>query len=70
MAWLQSTPLTYLHISVLTLGEIRKGAEKLPNSHKRHTIVKWLKIDLLREFFGRIVNINEEIADKWGYISS
>lgn len=57
-------------LSVITLGEIRKGAEKLLDQQKKQKIIHWLEVDLIRRFYGRIINIDAEVADKWGYISS
>jgi predicted nucleic acid-binding protein len=57
-------------LSVITLGEIRKGAEKLQDQSKKQKIIHWLEADLTRRFYGRIINIDAEVADKWGYISS
>lgn len=57
-------------LSVITLGEIRKGAEKLQDHSRKQKIIHWLEVDLTRRFYGRIINIDAEVADKWGYISS
>ena len=70
ISWLNSINANYFCISVLTLGEIRKGAEKLQDISRKQKIVKWLQIDLARDFAERIIAIDEEVADKWGYITS
>ena len=69
LEFLSNIPINKLSLSVLTLGEIRKGAEKLTDSRKQK-IITWLEIDLLDRFYGRIINIDAVVADKWGYISS
>ncbi len=59
-----------LYLSVLTLGEIRKGVEKLVESTaKKQKITQWLELDLVELFYGRIIHIDAIISDKWGYIS-
>lgn len=68
MSWLKSISSTHFYISVISLGEIRKGTEKLPESLKRQQLEAWLEIDLPRNFLGRIINIDSEISNKWGYI--
>ena len=68
--WLESIDSNYFSISVLTLGEIRKGVEKMGNTTKKQQIIQWLEINLVQEFSGRIIDINHNVADKWGYISS
>ena len=57
-------------LSVITLGEIRKVAEKLQDQLKKQKIIYWLEVDLTKRFYEKIINIDSEIADKWGYISS
>lgn len=57
-------------LSVITLGEIRKGIEKLQDQSKKQKIIYWLEVDLVQRFCGRIINIDYEVSDKWGYISS
>ena len=70
LKWLSSIDITQCALSVLTLGEIRKGAEMLEDKSKKHQIKQWLEIDLLKQFYGRIIYIDAKIADKWGYICS
>lgn len=66
--WFESVPSDSLYISVLTIGEIRKGVEKLPSSKKKEKILSWLDYTLLDWFGDRILPIDFEVADKWGYI--
>jgi predicted nucleic acid-binding protein len=69
--WLLSIDSYKLCISVLTLGEIRRGVEKLvENPSKKQKITQWLENDLVEGFYGRIIHIDTMISDKWGYISS
>ncbi len=70
LAWLSSIDSPKLFLSVLTLGEIRKGVEKLGDPFKKQKITQWLEIDLLGMFYGRIIDIDSAVSDKWGYISS
>lgn len=68
--WLSGMDVMAFSLSVLTIGEIRKGIEKLQDNARRQKILQWLEMDLSKRFYGRILPINEAIADKWGYISS
>lgn len=70
IAWLMSIDSQKFSISVLTLGEIRKGIEKLQDVSRKQKITNWLENDLVNRFYGRIINIDAGIADKWGYITS
>lgn len=70
LAWLSSTDIFKFSLSVLTLGEIRKGIEKIEDITKKQKIIQWLEIDLPDRFEGRMISITASVADKWGYISS
>ena len=68
--WLDSIDAEKFSLSVITLGEIRKGIEKLPDHTKKQQIIQWLETELIERFYGRIINIDAAVADKWGYITS
>ena len=68
--WIRSEPEANLYLSVLTIGELRKGIERLPASHKRNTIEAWLNNELRRRFSGRILPVNEDVAERWGLESA
>ncbi len=68
--FLRSIDADKFALSVITIGEIRKGIEKLQDQSRKQKVIRWLEIDLLERFYGRIINIDAEVADKWGYICS
>ena len=68
--WFQSVPDDSLHLSVLTLGEIRKGVEKIKENERKEKLRLWLEHDLLVWFANRILPINEQVADKWGRLQN
>jgi len=43
--WFESAPQEGLYLSVLSLGEIRKGVEKMPKGRRRNQILSWLEHD-------------------------
>ena len=65
-AWFASVPDETLHLSVLTIGEIRKGVERLPPSRKRERLRLWLEHDLAEWFAERLLPIDVGVADRWG----
>jgi predicted nucleic acid-binding protein len=65
-AWMRSQSPMSMGISVLTLGEIRKGVELLPTGGRRSSLEAWLSTDLPRQFHGRILPVDEEVAAEWG----
>jgi predicted nucleic acid-binding protein len=64
--WMQERPAQTLFLSVLTLGEIRKGIEKLDSGNKKQTLLDWLELQLPGYFRGRLLNIDTPVADRWG----
>ena len=68
--WIRSEPETKLYLSVLTIGELRKGIDKLPKSHKRNKIEAWLNFELRNRFSGRILSVDDEVAERWGLESA
>jgi predicted nucleic acid-binding protein len=69
VAWLDSIDESLVHLSVLTLGEIRKGIAALPRLSRRAALELWLETSLRRRFAGRILPVDEAVADRWGRIA-
>lgn len=59
-----------VYLSVITIGEISKGIEKLPNSKRKQDLEVWLKENLLIRFEDNIISLNTEILIKWGELSA
>jgi len=68
--WVEAADESVLFLSVLTLGEIRKGIEHLPSGRSRARLESWLQMDLRARFRDRILPVDEEIADRWGTLSA
>lgn len=66
--WFKDVPSESLYMSVLSIGEIRKGIEKLEASSKKSKLVLWLEQDLPSWFEDRILAIDRDVGEKWGYI--
>jgi predicted nucleic acid-binding protein len=64
--WFSKRPVGSLFVSVLTLGEIRKGVETLTDSRRRLALLDWLETALPAFFSGRVLPIDAAIADRWG----
>ena len=64
--WFVERPAQHLFLSVLTLGEIRRGVERLPAGSRRDTLLQWLQDELPAFFAGRIVGIDAAVAHRWG----
>ena len=64
--WFAERPASTLFLSVLTLGELRKGAEGLKGATRRMALLDWLDADLPAFFTGRILSVDAPVADRWG----
>jgi predicted nucleic acid-binding protein len=70
MEWMEAADERLLYLSVLTLGEIRKGAAALVQGKRRTHLETWLETDLQARFSGRIVPVDSAIADRWGVLAA
>jgi predicted nucleic acid-binding protein len=66
MQWLHSVGNDRLHLSVITLGEIRKGLTMLPDGKRRQQLEQWLVAELEPWFEGRILPVDRRVAALWG----
>ena len=69
-AWIEATNESLLYLSVLTLGEIRKGIASLRSSPRRVVLEAWLASDLALRFANRILPVDESVADRWGRLAA
>ena len=64
--WFARRPASTLYLSVLTLGELRKGIEGVADTTRRMALTDWLETDLPGFFAGRILAVDAHVADRWG----
>ncbi|MGA2657622.1 MAG: type II toxin-antitoxin system VapC family toxin [Verrucomicrobiota bacterium] len=67
--WIQNTPAEELFVSVVVLGEIRRGIERirLRDQDQAGALEQWLQ-SLKTEFADRILPVDERVADHWGHL--
>jgi hypothetical protein len=70
LRWIDSANETTLFLSVLTLGEIPNGIQKLNPGKRRRKLQSWLEVDLRRRFQYRILTVTEQVAERWGALSA
>lgn len=66
IAWFEARPRQSLYLSVLTLGEIRKGIAKISAGARQQLLVDWLELELPNYFLGRVLPFDAACADRWG----
>lgn len=64
--WIDGIDPDSAYLSVITIGEIRKGIEKLPDSERKNTLHAWLVEDLMARFSGRVLPLDREVMLRWG----
>ena len=70
LRWVETAGESLLYLSVLTLGEIRKGLAILAQGQSRTRLEAWLETELHARFSGRILPIDAAIADRWGWLAA
>lgn len=70
-AWLESVSPEQLFLSVIVVGEIRRGVDRLRVRDPAQAAVfeRWLG-ELRRGYGDRIIPVDVEIADEWGRLSA
>lgn len=59
-----------VYLSVITIGEIAKGIEKLPKSKRKQELHTWLMEDLLVRFNEKIVPLDTDVLLEWGLLAA
>ena len=68
--WISNIEESSLFISVLTIGELHKGIEKLPESKKKDKLHNWVVYDLKKRFENKIIDFDLHTATIWGKIQA
>ena len=68
LKWIKTHDENTLYVSVLTFGEIAKGIEKVADQQRKKLLKLWVEDDLKVRFEGRILDVNLDVATKWGEI--
>jgi predicted nucleic acid-binding protein len=66
LEWLRSLPLEEQYLSVLSIGEIRHGIERLEAGARRERLRLWLERDLQGLFGDRLLALTSGVVERWG----
>lgn len=64
--WFEDVPDEALHLSVLSVGELRSGVERLPAGKRKERLRAWLEQELPAWFGERLLPVDAGVADSWG----
>ncbi|HHU37001.1 MAG TPA: type II toxin-antitoxin system VapC family toxin [Treponema sp.] len=67
VAWLRKQKQEQLFVTTLSLGELRKGIDRLDASTKKHQLLVWLAT-LADNYQRRFLDFDQESAMLWGSI--
>lgn len=68
VSWLDSKRPCY--VSCLTLGELKKGIDRLAIGKKRRRLDLWFEQRVLVEFVARTLDVDREVSLVWGALSA
>src|ERR1039458_3337722 len=67
-AWVDAQDNASLYLSVVSVGELRRGFTLLPQGKRRTQLEQWFEQYLLPLFAGRILPITQSVGDRWGVL--
>jgi predicted nucleic acid-binding protein len=68
IGWLRENE-SALYVSTITIGEIRRGIERLPSGRRKTHLRAWL-VALCDSMKGRILSFNTSTAHVWGQLKA
>lgn len=66
--WLEQADEDSIFLSSGTLAELHYGVQRLADGARRRSLASWLNDQLLPRFAGRILPVDEAVAEAWGRI--
>ena len=70
LEWIDSIDADGVYMSVITVGEITKGIEKLQSSKRRQELSDWLENELLIRFQDNLIELDVNILIQWGKLNA
>ena len=67
--WIDNIEQESVYLSVITIGEIYKGIEILPESKRKINLQKWLNDELIIRFRGKILLVDTNVMLVWGELT-
>jgi predicted nucleic acid-binding protein len=71
IAWVEGTAEALMHLSVITIGEVRKGIDLLDDDDPRRAALQgWLDRDVRIRFAGRLLAFDDGVSERWGHLEA
>ena len=68
--WVDSVDEAKIFISAITIGEIQRGIERLPESHRKTELLSWMNNGLIERFTQRILPLETQTMFLWGSLTA
>jgi len=66
ISWVQGLDPGAVFLSVITIGELNRGIQKLPDSARKKKLANWLTGDLLIRFGDHVLPLDVPVMMAWG----
>ena len=64
--WLQTVDDQRMYLSIITIGELRKGLDLMVASRRKQQLEQWYRYELLIQFKLNIIPIDLRVIEVWG----
>ncbi|MGW0249387.1 PIN domain-containing protein [Nocardia goodfellowii] len=68
MEWSHATDEDRMYLSALTIGEVRRGVDRLRDGSRKARLTAWLAEDVVDRFGDRLLCVDTAVAQAWGRI--
>jgi tRNA(fMet)-specific endonuclease VapC len=68
--WVESMDEEKLFLSVIAIGEIQRGIERMPESHRKSELLAWMNNGLIERFGERILALETQTMFCWGSLTA
>ncbi len=65
LKWIGEQVEESLFISVITVGELRRGSLILSEGKKRRSLLRWIETGIKAEFANRILPVDTAVMERW-----
>lgn len=70
LEWFSRQEELSLTLSALSLGELKRGIEKLAAGKRKMFLQKWLARNVIERFGDRVLPVTTEVCERWGELQA
>lgn len=68
--WVDGIDEEKLFLSAVTIGEIQRGIQRLPDSQRKNELLVWMNTSLIERFWERIQPVDTQTMLLWGSLTA